>query len=223
MKLKFEEFSIDTRARQILRGGVEVHLSPKAFDLLAFLIDRRPEVVEKGELRDKLWPGVHVVEASLSNLVTEIRAAFVDSRATAPIVRTAHGIGYAFAGAMSRAVDAPQPRAGEDARHWLVWKDRPLPLVSGENIIGRDASCDVWIDAGGVSRRHARVHVARASNDAAVVVEDLKSTNGTYVQGRKVTEPVALTHGDRVRLGDATLVYRSRSADAATKRIRRPT
>jgi DNA-binding winged helix-turn-helix (wHTH) protein len=221
MKLRFDDFSIDTKARQVLRGSVEVHLSPKAFDLLALLIDRRPDVVEKGELRDKLWPGVHVVEASLSNLVTEIRAAFADPRATAPIIRTAHGIGYAFAAATPQLAEVSQPRTAETAHHWLIWKDRPFPLVAGENVVGRDASCDVWIDAGGVSRKHARVRVAHASNVAAVV-EDLESTNGTYVQGRKVTDSVTLTHGDRVRLGDATLVYRSRAEDAATKRIRRP-
>lgn len=221
MKLRFDDFSIDAKARQILRGGVEVHLSPKAFDLLAILVDRRPEVVEKSELRDRLWPGVHVVEASLSNLVTEIRAAFAASRQTAPIIRTAHGIGYAFAGATPLSGEVSQPPTAGTAHHWLIWKDRPFPLVAGENVVGRDASCDVWIDAGGVSRRHARVRVAHESN-AAAVVEDLESTNGTYVQGRKVTDPVTLAHGDRVRLGDATLVYRSRSEDAATKRIRRP-
>ena len=47
MNFKFGPFTLDARARQLCRGADPVHLSPKAFDLLALLVRRRPEARRK--------------------------------------------------------------------------------------------------------------------------------------------------------------------------------
>ena len=44
-------------------------------------------------------------------------------------------------------------------RYWLVWETRQVPLTEGDNILGRAPDAAVWIDALGVSRRHARIIV----------------------------------------------------------------
>ena len=81
-----------------------------------------------------------------------------------------------------------------------------------------DPGCTVWIDSDGVSRRHARIRVA---DDAAATVEDLASTNGTYLRGRRIDDAERVENGDRIRVGTATLVFRTRSAATApTKRVR---
>ena len=55
MKIQFGDITFDAEARRLTRGDQGLHLSPKAFDLLALLIARRPAVVEKAALRQHLW------------------------------------------------------------------------------------------------------------------------------------------------------------------------
>jgi pSer/pThr/pTyr-binding forkhead associated (FHA) protein len=74
--------------------------------------------------------------------------------------------------------------------------------VDGELILGRErATADLVIDDPGVSRRHARVLEDRGD----VIVEDLGSSNGTYVNGERISGPVELGAGDEVQVG-ATVV-----------------
>lgn len=223
MKVRFSGFTLDIDARQLTRAGQPLHLSPKAFDLLTMLVEQRPAVVEKPALRQRLWPNVYVVDAALTNLIAEIRGVLREGSVESPFVRTVHGVGYAFAG---DARDEPIERAPETPRatpFWLVWQDRPVVLASGDHIVGRDAACGVWVDADGVSRRHARIRVRANADEREVTIEDLSSTNGTYVQGRRVTGETPLENGDRIRMGHATLVFRAQeAADAPTKRVKGP-
>ena len=88
-------------------------------------------------------------------------------------------------------------------------------------MIGRDPRCGIWLDADGVSRRHATL--SPTSSSRRVALEDLGSTNGTFVEGRRVTAPVTLVDGDVIRIGDAQLTFRtSSSVSAPTRRIDRP-
>jgi DNA-binding winged helix-turn-helix (wHTH) protein len=232
VKVRFGPYTVDTGARQLTRDGRELRLSPKAFDLLVLLIERRPAVVDKATLRDRLWPATHVVAASLSNLVAEIRA--LDAGADPLPLRTVHGVGYAFAGDAEELTPAQQPGPLPHAAScWVVWRERPIALAIGENLVGRDSSCAVWLDKSGVSRRHARIRVAPTAkskgSDAATptaaataTVEDLNSTNGTFLQGRAVSSAAPLRDGDKLQVGSEVLVFRTRAAvDAPTRRVRR--
>ena len=69
-----------------------------------------------------------------------------------------------------------------------------------EVTMGRAAGCTVTLDDTYASQLHARVF----RRDGDVYVEDLGSTNGTYVNGKKVAAPLALKRGDRLKVG-ATL------------------
>ena len=214
MKIRFGNVTFDPTARQLLRGREAVHLSPKAFDLLALLIDRRPAVVEKGTLRQHLWPGTHVVEANLGNLVSEIRSALGDDANTLAI-RTVHGVGY--------AVEGPETAAPSGPRHWLVWNQAAIVLTQEENVIGRDPACAVWIEESGVSRRHARITLTGAGAEREASIEDLGSTNGTFVGDRPVKSVQTLRDGDVIRIADASLTYRSwKDSGTPTKKVRKP-
>ncbi|HEU5161960.1 MAG TPA: FHA domain-containing protein, partial [Thermoanaerobaculia bacterium] len=192
MQFEFGEFLLDDAARRLTRRGEPVRLAPKAFELLTILVEERPRAIRKQELQEKLWPDVIVDEANLKNLVGEIRAALGEDR----WIRTVHRFGYAF--------DAPrEERSGVGAR--VVSQDRVHRLVAGENVIGRDDDCAVVLDFAGVSRRHARIIVA---NDVSTL-EDLGSKNGTWKNEERVTSPVRLDDGDRIRLGAAVLVFRA--------------
>ncbi len=73
--------------------------------------------------------------------------------------------------------------------------------VDGVVTIGRAGTCLLQLDDTYVSQLHARV----VPEAAGIVVEDLGSTNGTYVNRAKVTAPVALAVGDRLQVGNVVL------------------
>jgi pSer/pThr/pTyr-binding forkhead associated (FHA) protein len=74
--------------------------------------------------------------------------------------------------------------------------------VDGELILGRDhGSADLVIPDPGVSRRHARM----VPDNGTLIVEDLGSSNGTYVNGHRISGPVAIDAGDEVQLGDTVI------------------
>jgi DNA-binding winged helix-turn-helix (wHTH) protein len=98
LKLRFDDFTLDDDTRQLLRPDREVHLSPKAFDLLAMLLAARPRALPKAVLHTGLWPDTFVSEANLAMLVAEIRSALGDDARTPRFVRTVQRYGYAFHG-----------------------------------------------------------------------------------------------------------------------------
>jgi DNA-binding winged helix-turn-helix (wHTH) protein len=220
VRVRFADFTLDSATRQLLhRGRGEIRLSPKAFDLLAALIGERPKVLDKADLHRRIWADTHVVDANLNVLIAEIRRALADSRHDARFIRTVHAIGYAFCG---DAVELPDSAAAQKAppvQFWLVWNDRVIVLADGDNTIGRDPQCTVWLDASGVSRRHARIRTV--PGDDAVLLEDLGSTNGTLVENSPITRRVRLTDGAVIQIGSAQLKLRiwSEGKSPETERI----
>ena len=77
-------------------------------------------------------------------------------------------------------------------------------VVRGPVIVGRNPGADIVIAAGYVSARHARFSLMGQN----LFVEDLGSTNGTYVKNRRITEPMALKNNDVVRVGDVEMRVR---------------
>jgi len=223
VKVGFADFTLDSGARLLhRRSRGEIRLSPKAFDLLCLLVEKRPAVVEKSELHDHIWPATFVVEANLNVLIAEIRRALGDDAKQSRFVRTAHGVGYAFSAETVELDEPPgRPAAAAKARFWLLWNERTLVLADGDNIVGRDPQCDVWLDASGVSRRHARFHVT--SGTGAVFVEDLGSKNGTIVENEAIAERTRLSDGDVIQIGSVELKLRvwSENKGAETERIAR--
>lgn len=219
MKTRFGPFTVDSRTRQLLHDGREIHLSPKAFDLLCVLLERRPDVVRKEELHARIWPDTYVVDANLNVLIGDIRRTLGDKALRPRFIRTVHGVGYAFCGEAAN-VDLGLARA-QATRVWLVWKDRTFLLAAGENIIGRDPHCGVWLDASGVSRQHASIRIDAVSRSASL--DDLDSTNGTFLKGAAVVAPTQLSDGDVITIGAVELTFRSWLSDSAqkTERIRR--
>ena len=140
----------------------------------------------KQDLYDALWPDTIVDEANLKNLIGEVREALGDSAKHPRFIRTVSRFGYAFAG------EAAPPG------FLLILGKTVFPLVEGEHVIGRFATADIEIDSPLVSRRHARIVISRG----VVTVEDLKSKNGTFLNGERLTEPHALNDGDEIKLAD---------------------
>ena len=210
MRLQFADCVFDGDTRQVLREGKSVAISPKAFSLLELLIEAKPRAVSKAEIHDRLWPGIHVSEANLPNLVVELRAALGDEARQARIIRTVARFGYAFVG------DAVSGRRGEPRSgnvYRLIWGRREIELEPGDNLIGRDREAVVWIDDESVSRRHARISIS----DRGASIEDLGSKNGTFLRGMPVRGAVHLSDRDVVRIGPATLRLRVLKSRGSTR------
>ena len=207
MIARFAGLTFDSRRRQVTDGtGEALHLTPKAFNLLALLIERAPHVVTKTDIHAHLWPGAFVTDTTLVGLIKELRRTLHDDDHAAPIIRTAHRVGYAFC-ALENA--SASPRATE---HWMNDGDRRIPLREGENTIGRDPKSDVWLDLAGVSRRHARVTI----RDGRAEIEDLGSKNGTILGKDRLTGVSALRDGDTILAGPARITYRVSASGMST-------
>jgi DNA-binding winged helix-turn-helix (wHTH) protein len=211
MRVVFGECEFDSGQRVVFRHGRVVSLSPKAFQLLELLVDRRPEAVAKTEILERLWPGTFVSDASLHNVVTELRAALGDAPRAARYIRTVPRYGYAFhADVRPAPVQRNSAPAASGPR--LVWRRREWLLSEGSNVVGRDRECAVRLQSATLSRRHARIIVTGGES----TVEDLGSKNGTLVNGQHVQHPIALTDNDEIQFGSVTLRYRIRDELAST-------
>jgi DNA-binding winged helix-turn-helix (wHTH) protein len=201
VRYRFAAFELDSDTRQLLAGGREVHLSPKAFELLLMLVHDRARALSKTELQERLWPSSFVGETSLATLVAEIRRALGDSAHGSEYIRTVHRFGYRFVAAVTEAgTEIPSP----GRLMYLITPGRQFALAQGVLVIGRAEDAAIQIDSSGVSRRHARVVV----NGQQVHVEDLGSKNGTFVGGEPVDGACPLKDGDEIRVGPVTLTFR---------------
>ncbi len=82
-------------------------------------------------------------------------------------------------------------------RHSLSYRGNRIPLSIGKALIGRSVGCKVTLEGAEVSRRHARLTIA----EDGLVVEDLASDNGVFVNGERVDRSRRLVDGDRLMVG----------------------
>jgi pSer/pThr/pTyr-binding forkhead associated (FHA) protein len=88
---------------------------------------------------------------------------------------------------------------------------REIRLKSEDTIIGRRTGCDLRVPSASVSRRHCRL----SFRDDCLVVEDLQSANGTYVNGIRVQETQVVQPGDRLEVGPVTFLVKYKGSPSA--------
>src|SRR6476620_10144759 len=76
-------------------------------------------------------------------------------------------------------------------------EQRRMVFNKPEVTIGRVQGNDIVLPKGNVSKRHARIVL----KDGKFIIVDLKSTNGTYVNGRKITSPLVVKDSDKIYIG----------------------
>ena len=208
MTLRFAEFDFDEDRRQLFRGSEPLHLEPKAFELLALLLSRRPKAISKKEIREAIWPGAYVSESSLPGLVGDLRAALGDDWAEPKLIRTVRGYGYAFCG-----TTLDDPGAPSEACRWIaLHADREIPLPAGTHLIGRGEKCLIRCESPRVSRHHAQVRVTAS----AAFIEDLGSRNGTWLRGERTEVASEIHPGDTVRVGPDEIQFVAAGRHALT-------
>jgi len=108
MRVAFGEYQLDTETRTLQREGRRIPVQSKAFDLLAYLIERHERVVSSDELLDALWPGLHVTPAALSTAAQKARQAVGDDGDHQTVLHTEHGKGFRF---VAEVTDLSTPEA----------------------------------------------------------------------------------------------------------------
>jgi pimeloyl-ACP methyl ester carboxylesterase/DNA-binding winged helix-turn-helix (wHTH) protein len=123
----FGEYELDVGRFELRRHGAAVHVEPKVFDVLAYLVRNRARVVPKSELLDAIWGDRFVSESALTTRLKAARRAVGDDGGAQSVIRTVHGRGYQFVSPVSEAPPepaatvapsgpAPAPRSAEPPR-----------------------------------------------------------------------------------------------------------
>jgi DNA-binding winged helix-turn-helix (wHTH) protein len=209
LRVRFGEYVLDSGTRELACRGRAVPLSPKVFELLELLLERRPEAVTKDAIHDRLWPNSFVSDSSLARLAAEARVALADDARKPRYLRTVFGFGYAFCG---EAVEE-RARVVSGLACRLSIGTRDIPLGSGDNVLGRDEGAAVSIPSTKASRRHARIVV----EEQRAVLEDLASKNGTFLRGKLIEAPSPLADGDEITIGEVVMTFRTTGGKGSTE------
>lgn len=131
----FGDFELDEERFELRRTGRPIRLEPKAFRVLAYLIQHRDRAVPRDELLKRFWSGEFVTDSALAHCIAKARQAMDDGGAVQRIIKTVHGHGYRFiAAVLTRQPDAditivaqtPRPPISDEA---LPSSDTPEPFA----------------------------------------------------------------------------------------------
>jgi Tol biopolymer transport system component/DNA-binding winged helix-turn-helix (wHTH) protein len=158
---RFGEYELDLSRRLLLMNGRRVALTPKAFDVLAALVQRHGQIVTKNELLQLVWPDTVVEEISLTRNISVLRKTLGEKPDEHNFIVTVPGTGYGFVAAVEHAAHGvPQAQAPAPAvparkrRSWVlalaltplaivlawylrptaapaIWRSRPLTTYPG--------------------------------------------------------------------------------------------
>ena len=217
-RARFGEFVLDDGEKQLLRAGRPVHLTPKAYALLRYMVEQGHRALSRAEILQHLWPATFVSECALTSVVKELRHALGDDAREPRFIRGVRCFGYAFCGEF--VVDDSDGEPLQQQQHApssgpafrLFWQHREIALAEGENLLGRTREAAVWVDDSSVSRRHAILRVT----GTRATLEDCGSKNGTFIHGVRLTGPRELNPGDELWLGSACLVFVCYANEVAT-------
>ena len=105
---EFGPFRINVTERLLQHGDELVPLSPKVFDTLLILVENHGHVVEKRELMDQLWPDTFVEESSLTQNISLLRRALINSETDRQYIETIPKRGYRFIGDVNQINEPPE-------------------------------------------------------------------------------------------------------------------
>lgn len=175
--LRFEEYALDLRAGELLKGGRKIRLQEQPFRILAILLERAGQVVTREELREQLWPADTFVDFdhSLNTAVKKLRQALNDEAEKPRFVETLPKRGYRYVGPAVESVPDAQP--------------------SGAS--GADEAARATVSAGGIIETGAPARGRRLIAAAIVIVAALGAS--AYFVYRRAP---ALTEKDTLVLAD---------------------
>src|ERR1700732_858633 len=108
---RFGSYELQPAERLLFFQGHPVNVTPKAFDMLVFLVERSGHLCQKEELMKALWPESFVEEGNLSVTVSSLRKVLGDDRGHQRYIETVSKSGYRFAATVNHVIQESQPEA----------------------------------------------------------------------------------------------------------------
>jgi len=102
---EFGAFRLDVHRRQLERDGEQVHVSPRAFDLLAVLVANAGRTLSHDELLDEVWEGTFVEQGNLKKAVSTLRQILGDAAESGEFITTVPRRGYRFTAPVNVGAD----------------------------------------------------------------------------------------------------------------------
>ena len=137
MQFCFDNHTLDTERRELLRGGEPVALQPQVFDLLVHLVQNRARVLSKDDLIAMVWGGRIVSDSTLTSRINAARTAVGDSGKQQRLIRTVPRKGVRFVGDVGEVPDGVQPVAADAPPRALPVPDRPtIAVLAFDNMSG---------------------------------------------------------------------------------------
>jgi len=149
---EFGTFRLDATERLLLRDGADVPLTPKVFDLLLALVERRGRLLEKDELLKAVWRDAVVEEANLSANISILRKALGDGENGLRYIETVPKRGYRFVASVRELTDrtavsdeevtatadsmVKRPSPLIASRRWSIALVLPLPVILLAAVVG---------------------------------------------------------------------------------------
>ena len=167
--VEFDDFEIDVERYELRQHGEPIALEPQVFEVLAHLVANPGRVVTKNELLDRVWGSRFVSESALTTRIKSARRALGDDGRTQRYIRTVHGRGYRFMGAVVDDGDGDVDD-GDRARADNLPAER-TPLIGRETEIDlvRAAVGDhrvvSLLGMGGTGKTRVAIAAARAGRD----------------------------------------------------------
>jgi TolB-like protein/cytochrome c-type biogenesis protein CcmH/NrfG len=118
MQFTFDDHTLDTERRELLRGGAVIAVQPQVFDLLVYLVQNREHVVSKDDLIAPVWQGRIVSDSTLTSRINAARSAIGDSGKDQKLIRTIPRKGVRFVGSVIEQLRDPQPAAAPVQESW---------------------------------------------------------------------------------------------------------
>jgi predicted ATPase/DNA-binding winged helix-turn-helix (wHTH) protein len=216
--LRFANCELDLARIVLRRDGDEVKLEPRAFDVLAYLVERRGTVVRKEELLDEIWGDRFVSESALTTRIKAVRRAVDDDGSRQAIIRTVHGKGYEFIAPIQTVAGA------------VVAGASPQPTIAGlgtaiQPLIGRESLLGLLVDAL-VEHRLVTLVGPGGVGKTSLGLELTRRAAAGYSDGVHVVELVSVVDEEATSAAVATAIdvslRRSSSIDDAIVEMLRP-
>ena len=202
----FGPYRLDPEAGELWREREKVDVRPKCYELLVYLLNNRGKLITKETLLEDVWKDVVVSESALSRTIAELRDILRDDADHPQYIETQQRRGYKFIGKVmevGKEIFAPRSRIS------LVHRGTEFPLDEGSHLIGRGRDVAIVLHGGAISRHHARITITGRT----IVIEDLGSRNGTFLNGTRLNAAQPLCLGDRIEICGETLVVSSPTAE----------
>lgn len=145
----FGDFELDEEYKELRRGGERVDVQRRPLELLQQLVRHRQRVVSKEELFETVWSGLVVSDAALASAIRDLRRVLGDDGREQRLIRTYHGFGYRFAGAVRERRRAPAPRSepaaapGAGDSSWMAGFSRRLVAFLAAELAEAPADVDL--------------------------------------------------------------------------------